>query len=122
MGEERTRANLLREATHFQLVEVKDFLQSHCAGQPIDAKNPMCYRVVVSQLWEKYLKWCREYSYRSLNRSEFILAVEWVFPSAKLSEWRVIDGKKEREFDGIIASYRQYKPTQSAIAYTAERE
>lgn len=83
---------------------------------PPDAKNHLCWRVVVRQLFDAYRRTRRP----KVSDREFLDVIAEVFPGARLSEWRVVNGEWEKELDGL-ASRGNLEPSSKRPRSFAEK-
>ena len=89
--------------TRDNLAGLRDFLKNFVAEMPDDAKNPMCWRVEASMLYNAYKQHCFRYHLGPPVAGQlFVDEVKRVFPKATLSGWRWLFGLSRREFDGIM--------------------
>lgn len=96
MGNKSVRANLLRKPDDPMFIACVKHLQASYERIPDDAKNRMCFRQSVNQMFERYQKAVSN----SYSPEEFILTVYCVF-QIKMSDWRKVDDKEIKEFDGL---------------------
>lgn len=77
------------------------FCADHVMEQPPRAPNPLCWRVVARRLFEAYRIRCRQEQRKPWSQGKFVERINSTFPNAKLSDWRIVDGEWEKEWDGL---------------------
>lgn len=78
------------------------WLSATVEPMPEDARNPMCWRVVVRPLYESYKRSMQRAQEKWVGPKEFLDFVTGLYQRVRLSDWRVVNDGWEREFDGLM--------------------
>ena len=83
---------------------LRTWLHDNCARMPRGAPNHLCWRVVARRAYFAYVKAARAKKKPLVKEEAFCQQVTEEFGIA-LSDWRIVDGEWEKEFDGLMASH-----------------
>lgn len=99
---------------------ISGWLRDRVEAMPAAAKNFMCWRVVVRQLFAAYERDAQGARQKPLAPAEFLDAVCHAFPAARVSDWRWLNGAWERELDGVRAkALLETPPARPSRSFTA---